>query len=189
MFQPAEYVSPWLADILFHIFGIVTVLAVVGCAVRVLVAHFGLSSEVVRLLMRQNALLCVGNTEQPKLYKNLKSVRMSHTELPIRPKSLVVHTGVLRPSLSVGPLHDESSPLNSVDDDESRWEEGVVSPRADKLDAAAAGQCVVLWVDVEVAELGDTGTGLVGLQRGDVQHVQAGTVVALVCDSVDSGAC
>lgn len=73
MFQPTEYVSPWLADILFHIFDIVTVLAVVGCAVRVLVAHSGLSSEVVRLLMRQNALLCVSNTEQPKLYVSLFS--------------------------------------------------------------------------------------------------------------------
>lgn len=64
-----------------------------------------------------------------------------------------------------------------------------MSPRADKLDAAAAGQGVVLGVDVEVAELGDAGTGVVGRQRGDVQHMQAGTVVALVCDSVDSGAC
>lgn len=88
---------------------------------------------------------------------------MSHTELPIRPKSLIVHIGVLKPSLSVGSLHDESSPLNSVDDDEARWEEWVVSPRANKLDAAAAGQRVVLWVDVEVAELGDAGSGLVGL--------------------------
>lgn len=114
---------------------------------------------------------------------------MSHTELPIRPKSLIVHTGVLNPSLSVGPLHDESSPLNSVDDNEARWEVGVVSPRANKLDAAAAGQRVVLGVDIEVAELGDAGTGLVSRQRGDVQHVQAGTVVALVCDSVDAGGC
>lgn len=64
-----------------------------------------------------------------------------------------------------------------------------MSPRANKLNAAAAGQRVVLWVDIEVAELGDAGSGLVGLQRGDVQNVQAGTVVALVCDSIDSGVC
>lgn len=96
---------------------------------------------------------------------------------------------MLKPSLSIGPLHDESSPLNSVDDDKTGWEEGVVSPCADKLDAAAAGKGVVLGVNVEVAELGDAGTSVVGRQRGDVQHVQAGPVVALVCDSVDSGAC
>lgn len=114
---------------------------------------------------------------------------MPHTELPIRSRSLIVHTGTLTPGLSVGPLHDESSPLNGVDDNEARWEVGVVSPRADKLDAAAAGQGVVLGVDIEVTELGDAGTGLVGCQRGDVQHVQAGAVVALVCDSVDSGSC
>lgn len=64
-----------------------------------------------------------------------------------------------------------------------------MSPRADKLDAAATGQGVVLGVDVEVAELGDSGTSVVGRQRGNVQHVQAGAVVALVCDSVDSGEC
>lgn len=92
---------------------------------------------------------------------------------------------MLNPRLSVGPLHDESTPLDSVDDDEAGWEERVMAPSADKLDAAAAGQRVVLGVDVEVTELGDAGSTLVGLERGDVNHVQAGAVVALVRDAVD----
>lgn len=82
-------------------------------------------------------------------------------------------------------LNNESTPLNSVDQDEAALEERVVAPGANEVKAAAVGLAVVLGVHVEEANLLDEAAGGVLRQRADVDDVQAGAVVALVREAVD----
>ena len=83
------------------------------------------------------------------------------------------------------PLDDEGTTLNSVDENESTGEEGVVAPGTDKLHASAVGLVVVLGVDVEEANLLDgAASGVLG-QAADVEQAEAGAVVALVGEAID----
>lgn len=86
---------------------------------------------------------------------------------------------------SLLPLDNKGTPLNRVHEDEAALEEGVVAPGTDKIDRPAVGVAVILWVDVEEADLLDELSRGVLRQGRHVKDAQASAIVALVRKAVN----
>ena len=95
-------------------------------------------------------------------------VAVSLPGLLVAPGAAVRHLGEIGPT------------LNGVDEDVARLEHGVRGPGPGHFGLAAAGQVVVVWVDVEVGDLADAVAGGVPRDGRDVVDAEAGAVVGLV---------
>jgi hypothetical protein len=85
----------------------------------------------------------------------------------------------------LGKLNNESTPLNSVDEDVSRLEVSIRRPSSDKSNSTTTGKSIILGVDVKPSGFVDTSTGRVLRNGAAIEDAETSAVVGLVDVVVD----